>query len=440
MKSALRRMAARALTKGSFDDIESEILAALEQPAGAAEPQRIDRIVEHAVRNVPFYNRHSAQTSSLEDLPVVDKLMVKSGVEDFLRAGVDRSQLVSRTTSGSTGIPLTVYLDRSRARRNQAGVAASLTYAGADPFAPIVRARQWGRISARSRAVQILREHYPAHADRFDPADIAPLKAWVQKRKDVMFLGYPSYLEMVMRTLEAEGARFAPGNVRTLISAAEAPTPYFFAAARRLFGVQAYARYSSMEMGAMSISDRDDWSAYKFDTSSYHVEILQEDTDEPAAAGELGRLVVSDLHNLAMPLLRYDTGDMARFKVDDQGRAVRNTIVDLHGRRLDVLVGGTAAAPRKLHALAIWGPAAQISELRQFQLRQHDIGRFTWLLNAEPSAEIEGTLRRALDERVGDVVECRFEYVDEMPVLASGKRKFFVSDIDDPSALVEGGR
>ena len=89
------------------------------------------------MRNVPFYNRHSAQASSLEDLPVVDKLMVKSGIEDFLRAGVDRSQLVSRTTSGSTGIPLTVYLDRSRARRNQAGVAASLTYAGADPFAPI---------------------------------------------------------------------------------------------------------------------------------------------------------------------------------------------------------------------------------------------------------------------------------------------------------------
>ena len=118
MKSALRRMAARALTKGSFDDIESEILAALEQPAGAAEPQLIDRIVEHAVRNVPFYNRHSAQASSLEDLPVVDKLMVKSGIEDFLRAGVDRSQLVSRTTSGSTGIPLTVYLDRSRARRD----------------------------------------------------------------------------------------------------------------------------------------------------------------------------------------------------------------------------------------------------------------------------------------------------------------------------------
>lgn len=67
---------------------------------------------------------------------------------------------------------------------------------------------------------------YPAHADRFDPADIAPLKAWVRKRKDVMFLGYPSYLEMVMCTLEAEGARFAPGNVRTLISAAEVPPPY----------------------------------------------------------------------------------------------------------------------------------------------------------------------------------------------------------------------
>ena len=69
MKSALRRMAAQALTKGSFDDIESEILAALEQPVGAAEPQRIDRIVEHAVRNVPFYNRHSPQVLSLIHIP-----------------------------------------------------------------------------------------------------------------------------------------------------------------------------------------------------------------------------------------------------------------------------------------------------------------------------------------------------------------------------------
>lgn len=103
MRSALHRMVARALTRGTFDDIESEILAALEQPAGAAERQRIDQIVERAVRNVPFYTRHSAQVSSLEDLPVMDKLMVTSGVEDLLRAGVDCSRLVSRTMSGATG-------------------------------------------------------------------------------------------------------------------------------------------------------------------------------------------------------------------------------------------------------------------------------------------------------------------------------------------------
>lgn len=439
MLSHLRRTAARALTKGSFDELEAEILDALQQDSGAASQRDIDAIVDSAVEGVPFYQRLTSGISALTDLPVVDKLMVKENTRDFLRVGVESDNLVSRTTSGSTGIPLTVYLDRERVHRNQAGVAASLTYAGADPFAPIVRAKQWGRIPPKTRATQILREHYPARADLLDPASAEPLRKWVQRRKNVMFLGYPSYLEMIFRVFEESGVRFAPGNVRTLISAAEAPTPYFFDAAERLFGVQAFARYSSMEMGAMSISDRNDWRTYKFDTSSYHVEVLREDSDEPVEPGGLGRLVITDLHNQAMPLLRYDTGDLGQFAVDEHGEVRRNTITNLHGRRLDVLVAGTASSPRKLHPLAIWAPAAEISELRQFQLRQHDVGRFTWVLNVEKSAEIERRLRDALDERVGDIIECGFEYVDEMPVMASGKRKFFTTDIEDPMALIDDG-
>ena len=439
MLSHLRRTAAHALTKGSFDELEAEILDALQQDSGAASQKDIDAIVDSAVEGVPFYQRLASGTAALTDLPVVDKLMVKENTRDFLRVGVEPHNLVSRTTSGSTGIPLTVYLDRERVYRNQAGVAASLTYAGADPFAPIVRAKQWGRIPPKTRAIQILREHYPARADLLDPASAEPLRKWVQRRKNVMFLGYPSYLEMIFRVFEESGVRFAPGNVRTLISAAETPTPYFFEAAERLFGAQAFARYSSMEMGAMSISDRNDWRIYKFDTSSYHVEVLREDSDEPVEPGGLGRLVITDLHNQAMPLLRYDTGDLGQVAVDEHGEVRRNTITNLHGRRLDVLVAGAASAPRKMHPLAIWAPAAEITELRQFQLRQHDVGRFTWVLNAEKSAEIERRLRDALDERVGDIIECGFEYVDEMPVMASGKRKFFTTDIEDPMALIDGG-
>jgi phenylacetate-CoA ligase len=41
-----------------------------------------------------------------------------------------------------------------------------------------------------------------------------------------------------------------------------------------------------------------------------YAEIL-DDADRPCAPGEVGRVVVSTLHNYAMPLFRYDLGDLA---------------------------------------------------------------------------------------------------------------------------------
>ena len=243
-------------------------------------------------------------------------------------------------------------------------------------------------------------------------------------------------MEKILRVFEDEGVTFAPGEVSAVMSGAEAPTPYLWEASERVFGVFAHARYSNMELGLVSTTSKVDPSAYKIDTSTFHVEILDEESDTPVKPGELGRIVVTDLHNRVMPLLRYDTGDTARFAVDARGHAIANVITDIRGRRLDVLVAGTADRPHKAHPLAVWGAAATMSEIRQFQLRQHDVGHYTWVLNAEQSHATERRLREALDERVGDIVSCHFEYVDEVPVLASGKRQFFVNEIDDPADFI----
>ena len=54
------------------------------------------------------------------------------------------------------------------------------------------------------------------------------------------------------------------------------------------------------------------------------------------------------------------------------------------------------------------------------------------MLNGRKDAVIESKLRGILDELIGDILECNFSYVEEVPVLASGKRQFFVTEIEDP--------
>jgi hypothetical protein len=57
-------------------------------------------------------------------------------------------------------------------------------------------------------------------------------------------------------------------------------------------------------------------------------------------------------------------------------------------------------------------------------------------VNAERSDGTDRQLRALLDEKIGDVVSCDIAYVDEVSVLASGKRQAFVSEIDDPLAFI----
>lgn len=434
--STLRHSAATLVTGGRIETYAEQIESALRQSATTTADQDIATAIDIAVDTIPFYRRFSPRVSRLEDLPVIDKVVIRSDLSSFLRPGVALATLRSRSTSGSTGIPFTVYQDHDRTIRNQAGAVASLRYAGGDPFAPSVRARAWSTPGTATRVMQSLRGVLAFDGAHFRREPVLDIARWMRRRRRTIVQGYTSYLERILHVFEDEGVTFRPGAVSAVVSGAEAPTPYLWDASERVFGVRAFARYSNMELGVMSTSSQGDRTAYRIDTSTFHVEILAEDSDEPVAPGELGRIVVTDLHNRVMPLLRYDTGDLARFTVSADGREIRNEIRDIHGRRLDVLVAGTREAPLRQHPLTVTCAAGSISQVRQFQLVQHDVGRFTWRVNAERSDGTERQLRALLDEKIGDIVSCDIAYVDEVSVLASGKRQPFVSEIDDPLAFI----
>lgn len=67
-----------------------------------------------------------------------------------------------------------------------------------------------------------------------------------------------------------------------------------------------------------------------------YMEILKFDSDEPVADGELGRIVVTDLTNYAMPMIRYDIGDVAM--VGEKKSGIMVSIDNLGGRKTDLII------------------------------------------------------------------------------------------------------
>src|SRR5208282_3466525 len=67
--------------------------------------------------------------------------------------------------------------------------------------------------------------------------------------------------------------------------------------------------YSTVEAGYCALQCPEH-EHYHVQSESALVEVLDKAGD-PCRPGESGRLVVTSLHNFAMPLIRYDTGDFA---------------------------------------------------------------------------------------------------------------------------------
>ena len=94
--------------------------------------------------------------------------------------------------------------------------------------------------------------------------------------------------------------------------------------------------YSSQECGAIALQCPQG-DGYHVMSESMLVEILDDNGDH-CGPGEIGRVVVTDLQNLASPIIRYDIGDYARLGASCScGRGLAK-LEQILGRQLNLLV------------------------------------------------------------------------------------------------------
>ena len=179
------------------------------------------------------------------------------------------------------------------------------------------------------------------------------------------------------------------------------------------------ARYSNTENGLIAQGEPGE-SAYRINVAGYHIEILRHGSDEPAGPGEEGRIVLTDLFNRAMPFLRYDT--VGVFAVDENGIVDDSVLESIGGRVLDRLFDtrGRSVNPMTIELLEFG--------VRQYQLVQTGHGRYTFRINADPDPDRDARMRAWFLELLGADADIRFEPVDEVPLLSSGKRRIVVNE------------
>jgi phenylacetate-CoA ligase len=376
--------------------------------------------MEYAVENTSFYAKYAGATR-LEEFPVMNKKLLNENYDDVIVHAFDGVKTHKMHTSGSTGIPFTVVQNLAKRERHIADLkyfGALAGYADHDPMC-YLRAKPTATPEEQERD-----NIWQLDISNTSEKHLTDYYHVMVEKKCTALMAYPSTLETAV---DFWSKTFVNDSVvETIISTSEILTDEVKRKLKNFFGddVGIYARYSDMELGILG-QETDISGHYKLNWASYYFEILKLESDEKAQPGEMGRIVITDLYNEAFPMIRYDTGDVARMNRDmDWGLPI---LTDLYGRRVDLLYDtkGEVVSP---HVFTRTMSLSQ--EIKQCQFIQESEDTYTLRItaNTDDKPNVDKEVKE-LKKTLGEKAKINVEYVENIPVMNSLKRKIIVSKL-----------
>jgi len=256
-------------------------------------------------------------------------------------------------------------------------------------------------------------------------APVAAQAAWLQRRDPDILLTWPSNLAALARHCRDGGIR--PARLRVVRTLAETVAPALRALVRQAWGAEIVDSYSAEEIGLLALQCPAG-PRYHIQAEGALVEVLDED-GAPCGPGEIGQVVVTPLHNFAMPLLRYAIGDDAEVAGGPCacGRTLP-TLARIVGRtrdRLRLPDGDWRFAHNPSEAFA------SVKAIRRYQIAQTARDRLDVRLLADATLRPgdEAVLADALAAAFGHRFALRFVYVDAFPRAPGQKFRDVVCEI-----------
>lgn len=394
----------------------------------AYQEECLKKLLAHTAKTVKAYK--GQDSLNISQWPVVRKVDLKDSLDDHISSDYNKEDLIVMSTSGSTGTPFRCYQDVLKKRHVNAEVLYYNGLVGFKIGRRIIYFRSIVGEVSKSKLAQFAQNIRLIDCQNLGDEDVR------ERLKEIkacsangggMVLSYASTLDAFRKYFQKYGTDDARGcKVYGIVSGSELLQDITRDSLEEAFGCKVVSRYANEENGFLGQDDVDN-NVFIPNRADYYYEILKLTSNEPAAKGEVGRIVVTDLYNYAMPFVRYDTGDVGAWvETTHQGRMVMG-IGKFGGRVVDMIFDtkGNQISP---HAITnnMW----EFQGIKQFQFVQKEAKKYLLKLNVDRDSFLqESKILSILKERFGGDADIEIEYCDEIPVLASGKRRYIVNEM-----------
>lgn len=401
----------------------------------AAANLKLGLMCEHAFSTSPFYRRRFEESGitpssikcieDLSALPLLTKMDIRESLEEILSTKYAKGDLVPAKTGGSTGIALEIFCDARGIQMRNAAALRSDRWSGWELGQPM--AAIWGNPPVAVTLKNKLRGYLKDRVIYLDTMKIDDqaiddfLKEWKIMKPGLLY-GHAHSIFILAEALKDRGLKLRPTGI---VATSMMLLDHERAVIEEVCEIKVTNRYGCEEVSLIGC-ECEKHHGMHLNLDHNIVEFLRED-GTPCSPGEDGRIVVTELVNFGMPMIRYEVGDRgvpsSRSCGCGRGLPLMESIT---GRTADFLVAEDGSKVAGISIIE--NSLTRFSGIRQLQIVQDEPLLLT--VNLVPDAgfdqHTEDELLDALRKMLGQKMQFLVNHVNAIAQEKSGKYRFTI--------------
>ncbi|MFH1403060.1 MAG: hypothetical protein ABIH11_02190 [Candidatus Altiarchaeota archaeon] len=391
--------------------------------------KRLMIILDHAYRKVPYYRRmfdkegirvkDVKQLEDIERIPHLTKDMVKDNFESLQAVDIENYGPQLNRTTGTTGEPVNFFLDKTSNILEFCYYWRYWSWAGYSIYTPFAEfslhhflGKKDGLMDYSHMTRRLTLNPAQMSYDRID--DFVDI---IRKYKPVFLKGSPSTIYMFALLTRRRGHEL---SFKAVFTTGELVIPSHRETIEKTFKCTLIDSYGHMER-TVAVSQCPEKSYHI--NSEYGIMEVMENPKLSSRHKRVGNVLGTSLHNFAMPLIRYEIGDLVGIKRKDTGCGCGRGLPvcdEILGRKQNILV-----TPDGRFLTNIFILFNELVGIRWVQIIQESIDeiRVDLIEGGDYQPSSEERFLRTLKDLVGDGMHVTVDHLDgdELPKKRANK-------------------
>lgn len=394
-------------------------------------------LIAHAYNTTPYYHQLYDQCGlnesiinnnyNLSELPILRKNELVTHSKNLLSDSVEKREIMSGHTGGSTGMPVTYYFDKITAYKMMAVLRVFYSWSGWKPGEKILHL--WGAKQdlSKSGAIKQIASEWLTREKRLPAYEIDEqiMENWLkdlEKYKPTLIQGYASILSMFAGYLKSIGRQLH--GIKGVYSTAEVLYPSQRNIIEQVFGCKVHDQYGCREIPGIACECSH--GNMHIHTGMAYVETVGDDDNSDGK-----NLIVTSLANWSMPLIRYEVGDLGLLKDGSCSCGLPFPLLKMGLCRTNDLVRTTSG--KTIYPSYFVHLLDEFTEIPEYQFRQEQPGKVVLYIKEQENISLQLSKLQNIVFKVNsefaNELELEIEPVKNIEKTRAGKYRFVVSNI-----------